>query len=773
MKQHFKNLIALLFISGTMVSSAQTVNSWLTKGDKSVLLQQQANTTFTSNTSASVTINENTTYQTIDGYGFCFTEGSAEAISTLNTTTQNQVLNEFYNPTTGIGNEIIRISIGASDLSSSSYSYSDGGANSFSLAGPDLTYLIPMLKRALAINPNIKILATPWSAPRWMKSNNGWIGGTLKGEFYQAYAEYFVKYLNAMRNEGIEIWAITPQNEPENGHNEPSMEMDQEAQLWFINAHLGPTMRNAGFNTKIIAFDHNLDNTNYPTRVAGNSDYVDGSAFHLYAGNISAMTTVKNATNKNIYFTEQYTGTNGSFSGDFGWHMQNVMIGSMNNWAKIALEWNLATNSNYGPRTPGGCTECLGAITVANNNITRNVSYYIIAQFSKFVKSGAVRIGSSTTEGDLHQVAFKNTDGSIAVVLYNNGGNKTITIGNGTKSFSSYIPGYSAITYTWNSISATTGLVTAYKDCNYSGFSGGLQTGDYNRNQLASLGILDNDISSLKVMEGFKAIIYQDDNFQGASKTITSNTSCLDATWNDKVSSVRILPNGDPTLSGLYYLQNKESDLFMDVRGSTDAVEDGANIQQWYQNLQTNQQFLFTHLGDGTYKVTAAHSNKTLDVEGMKTTNGANIQQWTYYGSENQHFIAFPMGNNYYKLIPKHSGKVIEIAACSKTPEANVQQWNNDNQSCSHWKLIPALITNTEDLLESKALNIFPNPSKNTITLEGLPNNMLDITIYNTLGETALKASNSTINISSLPTGVYLLKVKMNDQMVVKRFVKE
>jgi glucosylceramidase len=444
----------ILFSLSFQLSIAQTSEVWLTTGSGSSKLAQQGSLTFGANSGSAttVTINEGSTYQTMDGFGFTLTEGSCEVINSLGSSQQTSLLNELFS-TGGVGITMLRISIGASDLSSSNYSYRDGA--SFSLAGPDLTYLIPMIKRILAINPNIKILATPWSAPRWMKSNGGWVGGTLNTSNYGDYATYFVDYLNAMKGQGINIWGITPQNEPENPYNNPSMTLTAQQELTFINNNLGPAVRNAGYSSlKIIGFDHNCDNTSYPTTVASSS-YVDGSAFHLYSGNISALTTVKNNTGKNVYFTEQWTSSAGSFSGDLSWHTQNVTIGASNNWAKAVFEWNLANNSGIGPYTSGGCTQCLGAITINNSTTyTRNVAYYIISHFSKFVKPNAVRIGASSNHGNLITTAFKNSDGSkVAVVLNNSGGALTFRIVWNNQSFTYSLAAGSVVTFKWNGTS--------------------------------------------------------------------------------------------------------------------------------------------------------------------------------------------------------------------------------------------------------------------------------------------------------------------------------
>jgi glucosylceramidase len=446
-----KGLACLLFSLILSGAFAQTSEVWLTTGSGSSKLAQQGSLTFGANSGSSttVTINEGSTYQTMDGFGYTLTEGSCEVINSMASTQQNALLNELFG-SGGIGISMIRIAIGASDLSSSNYSYRDGA--SFSLAGPDLTYLIPMIKKIQAINPSIKILATPWSAPRWMKSNGAWVGGTLNTGNYGDYAQYFVDYLNAMKGQGINIWGITPQNEPENPYNNPSMTLTAQQELTFINNNLGPAVRNAGYSSlKIIGFDHNCDNTSYPTTVASSS-YVDGSAFHLYSGSISALTTVKNNTGKNVYFTEQWTSSGGTFSGDLSWHTQNVTIGAANNWAKGIFEWNLANNSGIGPHTSGGCSQCLGAITVNNStSFTRNVAYYIISHFSKFVKANAVRIGASSNNGNLITTAFKNSDGSkVAVVLNNSGGSLTFRIVWNNASFTYTLEAGSVVTFKWS-----------------------------------------------------------------------------------------------------------------------------------------------------------------------------------------------------------------------------------------------------------------------------------------------------------------------------------
>ena len=424
----------------------------VTSGDRSRLLAEMDGLQFgeTYSTTSTITVNSSETYQEIDGFGFTLTEGSAEVIMSLTSEKQEELLYDLFNPETGIGVSVIRLGIGATDLSSYVYSYNDNDGDTdmseFSLEGPDTQYTIPVLLKALAINPDIKVMATPWSAPEWMKLDNNY----LNNDYYSAYALYFVKYLQAMQAYGIDIWAVTPQNEPLNTTNNPSMGMTQEDQYTFVNNYLGPQLESAGFgDVKIICYDHNCDNTEFPIYVA-QSPYVDGTAFHLYAGDISAMTDVYNRTGKGVYFTEQYTGVGGDFQGDFSWHLRNVLIGAPNNYSKTVLEWNLANNSSMGPHTEGGCDTCLGAITVENStSYTKNVAYYIIAQASKFVKPGAVRLGCSSTS--LPATAFKNTDGSYVVICHNENTDytHTTTITIDGQSFSYEIPAGSAATFVW------------------------------------------------------------------------------------------------------------------------------------------------------------------------------------------------------------------------------------------------------------------------------------------------------------------------------------
>ena len=399
-------------------------------------------------------------YQTVDGFGYTLTGGSANLINQLTPAVKAGLLQELFgNTATSIGISYLRVSIGASDLNASVFSYDDmpAGQTDVSLSNFNLSLdtvdLIPLLKEILAINPAIKILGSPWSPPVWMKDNASSKGGGLLPQYYAAYANYFVKYIQAMKTNGITVDAITIQNEPENPGNNPSLAMSALEEANFVKNNLGPAFQSASITAKIIVWDHNCDNPNYPISIlndAAAKAFIDGSAFHLYSGDISALSTVRNAhADKNLYFTEQWTGATGSFDGDFMWHTKNVVIGSMRNWSKNALEWNLASDPGYNPHTLGGCTECKGALTITTSGYNRNVGYYIIAQASKFVPTGSVRIASSLVS-NLPSAAFKTPAGKKVLVVLNEATVATVfNIRFNNKWVKVSLPASSAGTFLW------------------------------------------------------------------------------------------------------------------------------------------------------------------------------------------------------------------------------------------------------------------------------------------------------------------------------------
>ena len=413
-------------------SETNQVDFWLTNPDETKKLEKQ-NTILSfensSNNYSTIEIDNSQTYQTIDGFGFSLTGGSVEVINQLSSSKKQALLQELFGSSeNAIAVSYLRVSIGASDLNGSVFSYNDMPSgqtdtdlSEFSL-NPDVP-VINMLKEILAINPAIKIMGSPWSPPVWMKDNNSSIGGSLQPQYYGVYAQYFVKYIQQMKAEGINIDAITPQNEPLHPGNNPSMYMTAQDQASFIKKSLGPAFAAANIKTKIVIYDHNADRTDYPLQILSDPDaakYVDGSAFHLYAGSIDDLSKVHAAyPDKNLYFTEQWVGGPGNLAEDLAWHVRTLIIGGTRNWCRNVLEWNMASDPQYNPHTSnGGCDRCLGTITINNSTVTRNPAYYVLAHASKFVRPGSVRI-SSALPGNLPNVAFKTPEGKKVLIVLN------------------------------------------------------------------------------------------------------------------------------------------------------------------------------------------------------------------------------------------------------------------------------------------------------------------------------------------------------------------
>ncbi|XDZ53534.1 glucosylceramidase [Flavobacterium tructae] len=450
-------------ISKQSVAGSGKAEVWITATDESSKLQKQNDLAFNTEINSNQTIEVNPTqkFQTIEGFGFSLTGGSAQAILKLDKAKKEALLQElFSNKKNAIGLSYLRISIGASDLNERVFSYDDRPEGQTDLRlehfnlGPDLQDVVPLLKEILAINPKIKIMGSPWSPPVWMKDNGSSKGGSLQPQYYQVYAEYFLKYIQAMKSHGIVIDAITPQNEPLHPGNNPSMYMTALQQAEFIKSNLGPTFAKAKIKTKIVVYDHNCNKPEYPLAILNDPKalpFVAGSAFHLYEGDISALSKVHDAfPDKDVYFTEQYTGAGSSFESDLKWSVKNVVIGSMRNWSVNALSWGLANDEHYKPFTPGGCSTCKGALMIdQNQNIKREVGYYIIAHASKFVPEGSVRIASNNT-GNLYNVAFKTPSGQIVLVIENDGtAAETFNIKYNQKQISTTLNAGAVATYVW------------------------------------------------------------------------------------------------------------------------------------------------------------------------------------------------------------------------------------------------------------------------------------------------------------------------------------
>ncbi|MGZ8216496.1 glycoside hydrolase family 30 protein [Methylomagnum sp.] len=435
----------------------------MTTTNQGALLQPQAQDLRFSDaidSSPGINVDEGRTYQAVEGFGFSLTGGSALLISRLPVDERSALLRELFSPGgNGISVGVLRLSIGASDLGERCFSYDDtpAGEADFALAHFDIgagdPEVIPLLREILAINPALKIIAAPWSAPPWMKTNRGFVGGKLRPDCYAVYAAYLVKYLQAMRENGVTVHAITPQNEPLNHKNDPSMIMAADEQAEFIKHHLGPALWAAGLaEVDVFCWDHNCDRPDYPLAVFADAEarrYLAGSAWHLYGGDIAVLSNIHRAyPGMKLYFTEQWVGADGAFGPDLMWHVRHVLIGATRNWSRVVLEWNLASDPDCGPHTPGGESRCVGALTVGDG-VTRNVAYYVIAHAAKFVRPGSVRIYSDEWPA-LPNVAFRTPDGHIVLIALNDGAApQSFNIVHRGQRAAVILPGGAVATYVW------------------------------------------------------------------------------------------------------------------------------------------------------------------------------------------------------------------------------------------------------------------------------------------------------------------------------------
>jgi glucosylceramidase len=435
-----------------------------------MLLQAQPSVSFTSSGGSGglvITVDATTQYQQMDGFGGSLTDSSAWLIwNKLSASQQTMLMQQLFSPSSGIGISFLRQPMGATDFSASgNYSYDDVPSGqtdpkltNFSVTH-DSAYIIPLVKKALSINPNIKVVALPWSPPAWMKSTGTMNGGNMNTAYFPSLAQYFVDFVQAYQRQGIPIYALSVQNEPlysTTGY--PSEYLAASDESTFIANNLGPALSSAGLGSvKIFGYEHNWDNTAYPEQVLGSSaaQYVAGSSFHCYAGDPSAQSAAEAAfPAKDIWFTECSGITSSTFPGDLVWNAEHLLIGATRNWARSVSIWNLALDQNSGPKN-GTCMNCRGVVTIDDSvspaNVTFNVEYYILGHLGKFVAPGAHRIASNTFgAGSIEDVAFQNPDGSFVLLVLNSSGNASaFTVSSKGQSFNYTLPAGALATFTW------------------------------------------------------------------------------------------------------------------------------------------------------------------------------------------------------------------------------------------------------------------------------------------------------------------------------------
>lgn len=427
-----------------------------------------------------IEIDPSKTYQTMDGFGFALTYSSAYNLMHMSQADRTAFLTRTFSTTEGYGVSYLRISIGCSDFSSREYTLCDTqGLDNFALQSDETGYIIPVLKEILAINPQLKVIASPWTCPRWMKTTDSltgvydsWTGGRLNPDMRTTYAQYFVRFIEAMKEQGVNIYAVTPQNEPLNKGNSASLYMPWEDEAPFVKV-LAETFHNAGINTKIYLYDHNYDysgissQTDYPIKIyqqLGNdfdgADLIAGSAWHDYGGSNTELNDIYNqAPDKGIIFSESSIGTwnkGNQLSKTLVSEMRDVVLGTVNKMSRAVIVWNLMLDDRRGPNLDGGCQTCYGAVDINSSDYSTlhyNGHYFIICHASAVVEPGAVRLGvkRDTELSNLIHAEFLNPDGTYAALLCNNSEEAAkVTLSDGSKYFQTTVPAYGVVSVKWS-----------------------------------------------------------------------------------------------------------------------------------------------------------------------------------------------------------------------------------------------------------------------------------------------------------------------------------
>jgi glucosylceramidase len=475
----------LVAVSPAAASSARV---WVTTPDGAEKMHDRGTVDFHPGGSSALTVSVDPSrrYQSMDGFGASITDSSARVLYRLSKPQREAAMRSLF---ADDKLSFLRQPMGASDfVEGPHYTYDDVPAGKtdyrlrhFSVAH-DREEILPLLRRALALNPKLKVMGTPWSPPAWMKTNQSLVGGRLidSPRIYDAYARYFVKFVRAYKRAGVPIYALTLQNEPQNRNPNayPGMDMPVRQEAKLIEA-LGPKLQRAGLRTKLFGYDHNWEEhpndvantppgedpeTEYPTDLLNSpaGRWLAGTAFHCYAGDVKRQTELQHRfPQKGVWFTE-CSGSHGPtdppaqvFSDTLKWHTRNVVLGVTRNWGKTVVNWNLALDPSGGPHN-GGCDTCTGVITVGpGNTFTQNAEYFTLGHLARFVAPGADRIASTsfgTTgwNGQIMDVAFRNRDGSTALVVHNeNDDPRTFAVAQGGSSFDYTLPGGALATFVW------------------------------------------------------------------------------------------------------------------------------------------------------------------------------------------------------------------------------------------------------------------------------------------------------------------------------------
>jgi glucosylceramidase len=588
----------LLNVGATARAAGETVNIWLTTtsdaGGRTVTrgLQQQTPVAFGSGTGSGTVINvdEGTTYQQFEGGGASITDTTAwlmRGSGALTASTRDAVMRKLFDPAEGIGLGFVRNPMGSSDLARYSYSYDDTccDLSDFTMA-PDAD-VMALTKQAKSLNPAMKVMASPWSAPAWMKDNNAWSQGWLQSQYYGLYGQYFAKYVQAYAAQGVHIDYVTPQNEPTCCAGYPSMNWNASGLQYFVKSALWPAFRSAGITTKTLVHDWNWDG--YDTWAAPllgdaairSDPLFGGIAWHGYGGNVATQTTVHDQyPSVNAYMTEHSGGT---WIGDQHSEDMHNLVDYTRNWDRSWIKWSLALDQNMGPHN-GGCGTCTGLITVHNGDgrhgqVDYTIEYYTMGHLTKFVRPGAYRI-ASTASTAVPNVAWRNPDGSKALIAYNGDtASRQISVRWGDQAFTYTLPARTSATFTW---SGTPG-------------QGGGTTG-----QITGVGGKCADVAGASSANGTAVQLYDCNGTAAQQWTMAAD------------GTVRALGK------------------CMDVAAGSTA--NGAQVQLYDCNGSGAQQWQATTGRD----LVNPQANKCLDATGNSSANGTRLQIWDCTGGANQ-----------------------------------------------------------------------------------------------------------------------------------------
>lgn len=460
-----KHLLLAVTAALAGLANAAPVRAFLTTADQQHLLAESALARPAARADAVIRIDPKRQHQRMAGFGAAITEGSAWLMRHGMSEAQRDALMRelFTRDGGGLGFELTRLTIGASDFSRRHYSLddmppgqTDPELKHFSLE-PERADVIPAVKQALALSPRLQVMASPWSAPGWMKTTDSLVQGRLRPEFYGAFARYMVRYVDEMKAEGVPIFALTLQNEP---HFEPGdypgMRLTPAMRAAIVGQHLGPLLKARGMQTQILEWDHNWDEPWSPMSMLSDKtarQYVSGVAWHCYAGDVSAQSQVaQHFPELDVWFTECSGGEwKPQWAETLPWMMRNLIIGSTRHGARGVLMWNLALDPQYGPHL-GGCNDCRGVVTIdpKDGKVTRNIEYYAFGHASRFVKRDARRVDSDGGPQALDHVAFTNPDGSTVLIVSNSGkGAQRFTVQAPGQRFSYELPASGVVTFTW------------------------------------------------------------------------------------------------------------------------------------------------------------------------------------------------------------------------------------------------------------------------------------------------------------------------------------